>query len=533
MKKFLLKLLTLVCFGVLVGGTLAEPMTGGLRPQVVQAADTAPTPERSPSKDGWAWGIGLYFISNGITSQPVDMNVVQGTDIKVPMISTHWPRVFGFGSNEIMSVKARVYRGNGPWADSTATATLNKRPPYADITFNLGTLPVGTYYYQFTVNYSSNTPAYSKMIKITVSPAPKDADTITPVPKRKLLFWGESTDIDANLLPEDSTSPVTWTPPSSVVGTLSTTTGLMTRFTSAAKDIESLMRNPSGYAVPITATATNSVNPGTISGFTQVTLGGLLPQAATVGRLFTYRPAILNEVVFPEGSSRVYRWSVYNSDYEKITTTATLNQETFSWPSVTQPSKDDHFYLQLDIDIKVGTSTVTWRSNYAPLTVTKPASRLIAVPNLSFMNYVNGAFRAPTIGDFYQANGVTLRYSPLATQVGKGTYDGNNTGFLAVQTVGQNWNLSVQASGFTHQLSGLSLPTNPTLTLAVPLANGGSQVVSVPTGDAAAPVTVLANQTTNYSGNLNSATTLQVPQTSFMLTGNYQSNLTWTLTQAP
>jgi hypothetical protein len=54
-KKFLLKLLTLVCFGVLVGGTLAEPMTGGLRPQVVQAADTAPTPERSPSKDGWAW----------------------------------------------------------------------------------------------------------------------------------------------------------------------------------------------------------------------------------------------------------------------------------------------------------------------------------------------------------------------------------------------------------------------------------------------------------------------------------------------
>jgi hypothetical protein len=71
------------------------------------------------------------------------------------------------------------------------------------------------------------------------------------------------------------------------------------------------------------------------------------------------------------------------------------------------------------------------------------------------------------------------------------------------------------------------------LTLAVPLANGGSQVVSVPTGDAAAPVTVLANQTTNYSGNLNSATTLQVPQTSFMLTGNYQSNLTWTLTQAP
>ena len=538
MKNFLLKLLVVLSLGMVAGGVLAAPVTGALTPQVAEAADTPPAPPNTPSRAGWSFNlIFTWVITNGITSQPADANFVEGTSAKINFASTYDKKVWPVDINDVTGVTTQIYR-NGAWSAYSAAPTIAKKAPTANITMDLGSnLPVGTYYFQFTVNYNGGIRnAYSERIKVTIVPAPEDAVSIRPVPHRSVIFWGESTDIDANLLPENSTSVVTWTPPAANMGSLAVTTGLVTRFASTLIDANATderLNNDNGLPATIGATATNTVRPGTVNGSTQVIVGGLVKQDAIAGRSFSYTPAALDGITFPQGMTPSYQWTVYDANRQKITTSAVLSNPSFSWASVTKPSVSDHYYLQLNIILKGSGNTITWRSNMAPLTVTTPQSRLIAVPNLRFLNYVNGAFRTPTIADFYQAGGVTLRYSASAAQIGNGTYDGNNTGFLAVQTVGQNWNLSVQASGFTHQLSGLSLPTNPTLTLAVPLANGGSQVVSVPTGDAAAPVTVLANQTTNYSGNLNSATTLQVPQTSFMLTGNYQSNLTWTLTQAP
>lgn len=530
MKKILLKLLALLSLGVL-GGGVALAGTGSMIPQTVVAADTAPTPERTPSSPGDAWRvpiINFWVITNGITAQPSDVNAVQGTPIQAKLISTYWPRVAGiFGSNDITSVTARVYRNN-QWADATATATYNKRAPYADVTLNLGALPVGTYYYQFGVHYSNNTILYSNMIKVTVLPAPKDATAINPQPDRPTIFWGESTAIHANLTPADSTSPVTWTPPATAVGSLSTTTALSTRFSSTVDNqgsIDSLMRNDNGLTVNFPVKATNTVVPGTINGSTQVTVGGLVPQAATANRAFSYLPAALTGIVFPSGATSSYQWSVYNSAHQKITTTAVLNSPTFSWASVAKPTVDNYYYLQLNIILTNSEGTTTWRSNYTRLTVTTNQSQLIAVPNLSFLNFASGTPTTPKVADFYQTGGVTLNYAPLAGQTSKNTYDGNNTGFLAVQ--GQNWSLSVSASGFVHDLSGMSLPTNPTLTMAIP----GYPNVAVPTNDTA--VTLLANQQTNLATNLTSTTSLHVPQTAFMLTGKYQSELTWTLTQAP
>ncbi|WP_193312107.1 WxL domain-containing protein [Schleiferilactobacillus harbinensis] len=537
MKKFLLKFLVVLSLGMVASGSLLTNTAGPLALQPVMAATDVPSQGEHPkSAAGWSIGpiFGAYLISNGLTKQPADVNFVKGTTASASMVSTFSDQWVG-GYN-ITSVNARVYQGNGQWANAGLTSSIAKSKPTATIAYNLSNLDVGTYYFQFSVTYSSGTTSYSDMITVNVAAAPKDAESIRPAPKRSTIFWGESTAVDANLLPPDSTSVVTWTPPAATTGSLSPMTGLTTSFASAQIDAnaaDTRLNYDNGLPVTIGANATNTVVPGTIGGTTQVTVGGLVRQDAIAGRSFSYSPAALNDIVFPEGMTPSYQWTVYNANRQKVSTSAVLNNPSFSWANVAKPPVADRYYLQLNIILKSGSNTVTWRSNLAPLVVMTPASRLIAVPNLRFLAYVNGAFRTPLIGDFYQAGGVTLRYSAAAAQVGNGTYDGNNTGFLAVQTVGQNWNLSVQASGFTHQLSGLSLPTNPTLTLAVLLANGGSQVVAVPTGDAAAPVTVLANQTTNYSGNLNSATTLQVPQTSFMLTGNYQSNLTWTLTQAP
>jgi hypothetical protein len=509
-KKILLKLLVLLSLGVLGGGVVTA-RSGTLIPQTVVAADTPPAPERTPSGPGSVWGFWpLYLVTNGITGQPSDVNTVQGTPVQAKLVSTYMPWSIFYTGNEVSSVTARVYRNN-QWGDAAVTMSLNKRQPYADVTLNLGTLPVGTYYYQFGVRYSNNSISYSNMIKVTVVPAPKDATAINPQPDRPTIFWGESTAIHANLTPADSTSPVTWTPPATAVGSLSTTTALSTRFSSTVDNqgsIDSLMRNDNGLTVNFPVKATNTVVPGTINGSTQVTVGGLVPQAATANRAFSYLPAALTGIVFPSGATPSYQWSVYNSAHQKITTTAVLNSPTFSWASVTNSE-----------------GTTTWRSNYTRLTVTANQSQLIAVPNLSFLNFASGTPTTPKVADFYQTGGVTLNYAPLAGQTSKNTYDGNNTGFLAVQ--GQNWSLSVSASGFVHDLSGMSLPTNPTLTMAIP----GYPNVAVPTNDTA--VTLLANQQTNLATNLTSTTSLHVPQTAFMLTGKYQSELTWTLTQAP
>ncbi|MCI1892275.1 MAG: hypothetical protein LKI92_09110 [Schleiferilactobacillus harbinensis] len=525
MKKILLKLLVLLSLGMVSGTALTSPGMA-LNPQPVVAADT-PLPPNEQSRGGWALSIlGLtWFIINGITSQPADANFVKGEPKKISLASTYDKKII-FNSNEVTGVQTRIYR-NGTWQTYSAAPTIVAKAPTANISVDLGSgLDVGTYYFQFAVNYSGGGgTAYSRVVKVTIAAEPKDATAISLVPERPTIFWGESTNITAQLQPTTSTSPVKWSPVSEDLGKLAVLDGLITDFASKITPTDAQLRHDSGLPVDITATATNTVQSGTVTGSTQITIGGLKPKTATAGLSFSYTPEAYTDLTFPEGAIPSYQWTVYDANYAKVTTTAVLNNPSFSWANVKQPTAGDHYYLQLNITVPSSAGNATWRSNYAPLTVIKPQARLVAVPNLRFAKFVNGAAVAPTVRDFLQPTGLTLSYFPLAGQTGKNTFDGNNSGFLAVQTQGPKWSLSVSASTFVHE-TNVALATTPTLTLGLPSSN-----VSVPANGT--PVVLFTNQTGDLTYTFYNNTRLQIPKTGSILAGRYQSQLTWTLTQAP
>jgi hypothetical protein len=532
-KKMLLKLLILLSIGTLNASLLISPVSIVASSSVV-AATTAPNAENKPSGNGFAinlWFLG-YWIWNGITTQPGDANFVQGSSGQIiKLTSTYKPKPWiGSNDNDVTGVQTRIYR-NGGWSNlNEAKVDISKTTPSANISVDLGTaLPSGTYYLQFAVKYSNNTTAYSQMIRVTIVPEPVSATDMDPKPDRPTLFWGESTGIHANLIPGESTANVTWTQPNNQYGSLAVTTGSSTQFLSTQDNNNSivpLMKNPSGLKVIVPVTATNQ-DGSQVHKDASVTVGGLLPNEAIRGHSFSYTPESYQGIVFPEGSTQSYQWTVYDANYTKVSSTSgmVLNNKTFSWNSVTQPPVDDHFYLQLDIKVKTSAGDAVWRSNYAPLKVNDPQVRLIAVPNLRFAKFVNGAAVAPTVRDFLQPTGLTLSYFPLAGQTGKNTFDGNNSGFLAVQTQGPKWSLSVSASTFVHE-TNVALATTPTLTLGLPSSN-----VSVPANGT--PVVLFTNQTGDLMYTFYNNTRLQIPKTGSILAGRYQSQLTWTLTQAP
>ncbi|ERL63786.1 hypothetical protein L248_2146 [Schleiferilactobacillus shenzhenensis LY-73] len=143
------------------------------------------------------------------------------------------------------------------------------------------------------------------------------------------------------------------------------------------------------------------------------------------------------------------------------------------------------------------------------------------------MDLASGTAKNPTAADFFNPNGVTLSYVPLATQTGETAFDGNNTGLLAVK--GTKWSLSVSASKFAvaPRYPQTELPNTPTLTLGL----GSSGNVSIPADGT--PITLLYNYTGDFSATLDSTTTLHIPQTSFVISETYHSDLTWTLVKAP
>lgn len=173
MKKFLLKLLVVLSLGMVASGSLLTNTAGPLALQPVMAARDVPSQGEHPkSAAGWSIGpiFGAYLISNGLTKQPVDVNFVKGTTASASMVSTFSDQWVG-GYN-IASVSARVYQGNGQWANAGLTSSIAKSKPTATIAYNLSNLDVGTYYFQFSVTYSSGTTSYSDMITVNVAAAP-------------------------------------------------------------------------------------------------------------------------------------------------------------------------------------------------------------------------------------------------------------------------------------------------------------------------------------------------------------------------
>lgn len=544
MKKWLRTLLMVI--GLLgIGGMVMVPTVHMPKTTIVTAADSAPAPDtdKQPTPNGFyfpVWPFG-YLMWNGITAQPADDSTfVQNTAQIITMTSTYQPSsIVSWGTNNVTSVSTLIYNG-GKWESySTGKPSIDRSAPSAAIGVDLAggstKLSVGTYYFQFAIKYSNSSTAYTNVIKVTIVAEPIDAIDFNPQPEQSNLFWGESTTIDANLNPANSTAAVDWTAPDSKYGKISTSSGHSTLFSSTAGDnssVNAFLKYPNGLPVQIPATVTNSKQAKLPTKSATVTMGGLSPQFVAAGSDFAYLPDAVNRITAPAGADVTYQWGIYNGSYSKLATTSSmkLDAKTLAWSKVPLPADGDHYFLQLDVSITADGHTSKLRSNYTTLTVTaEQPTQLVAVPNLRFMNLASGTAQNPTTADFFNPSGVTLSYVPLATQTGKTAFDGNNTGQLSVK--GTNWSLSVTASKFSvvPGASPTELPNTPTLTLGLWSGQDGQKAVPVDGTE----VTLLSNHTGDFSTTLDSTTTLHIPQTSFVISDTYHSDLTWTLVKAP
>ncbi|WP_040535950.1 hypothetical protein [Schleiferilactobacillus shenzhenensis] len=317
MKKWLLKTFIILSCFALGCTTLIGYQPPASRLINVQAADTAPTPPKDQTSNGWALPLlfGGWFIWNGLTAQPGGANfVVSESKRVVSFTSTYDSGVV----NKITSVTTQIFR-NGKWSDFSSSASwslTNAVTPGATVNVDIGnSLPVGTYYFQFAVNYGTIWPfqatAYSAMTKVNILANPVPATAIDPQATPRTIFWGQSTSLAANVQPANTTADITWTEPSNY-GNLSIATGTSTTFTSITPPTDAMLRNDSGLYLNIPAKATNDAgaDPQTVSGNANVIVGGLLPQTTIVNKTISYKPALLDDVkIFPTGFTPSYQWT--------------------------------------------------------------------------------------------------------------------------------------------------------------------------------------------------------------------------------
>lgn len=287
------------------------------------------------------------------------------------------------------------------------------------------------------------------------------------------------------------------------------------------------MQTNAGTIVDFTATATNPDH-STIKGSSSVTFGGLNPLTVQRGSSFSIKPAALDGAVYP--GTPHFEWILYKDRSGNVYTPSssehiTQHSDTLQWQDI--QAAPQQLYYQLLVSFKTSQGTMYWKTNIAPLTITVSAPQLHAVPNLQFA-LSSGA--NPSIADFYAAQGVTMVYQP-STIANQTNWDGNNHGALAVAGGGSTWSLNVQFSPFKNQTTQHYLSTE----------NGGSAAVTLHFADGTAaqakddrqPVTVYNKVTKDVTTTTATTTSLQVPQTSTVQPGTYQSTATWTLVKAP
>ncbi|KRM34940.1 extracellular protein [Agrilactobacillus composti DSM 18527 = JCM 14202] len=496
-------------------------------PGIAKAADSAPSPENAVTPAGWDifWGL---FIYNGISAQPSDKNVVQSATTTINFTSTSKDAWFFGYPNKINSVSVREYVG-GKWVDAASVADLTKKEPYADVAVNFTNLSVGTHYYQISVSYGNNTKAYSRVVTVNVLPQPVDAISLNPKPVRSTLFWGETTGINSNIQPSNSTTMVNWALDNTNLGTFSSSTGIQNNFTTTLQPTDANLKQASGLKAGITTTAQNPSG-SIVSGSTSVTIGGLLPQKTTEGDTFAYYPAILDEVQYPASAQVGYSWQIFDANYKLLSNPGgktTLNTKTFNWEKVPLPSSGI-YYLKLNITLTQSGQTTTWQSNYTPLTVDPAVVKLIAVPNLLFNKFDGTNYTTPNIQDFYNPAGLTLNYVPKGNVKASSNYDGNNNDLLAVS--GKKWTLTVGFSPFRNTDNQKYLTTATGGAAQFNLNVNGQNFAA---SDNSTPVTLFTNSANSYTGNLTNSTTLKIPQVKTVTPGTYQSTATWTLIKAP
>ncbi|NVO89328.1 protein export cytoplasm protein SecA2 ATPase RNA helicase [Lactobacillus rhamnosus] len=526
---------------LILGGLLALANVGVAASAPVFAANRPDPPAATPvSPDGQYWKFLVFYdvSQNGLVSQPSDQSLVatSGTQmtVDVPMVTTNM-NGFIWGVKRLSKVSYQQYNPSSGWPNKFTDMSLSVGTDQPT-TSATGKLPVtttpGTYYFQLKLTYTNNAPqvVYSRVFAITIVPQPVKATAVNATADPTTVLWGQSIGLNAHLTPTNSTASVAWgTNAASGVGAFTNVNGRITSFKTEAPsgNTNAALQTNNGTPVTFTATATND-DKTTVSGKVQVTIGGLNPLTVQRGTSFSVKPAALDGVTYP--SKPTFKWHLYkdqkgSQDYSPVAgEQITNNTDTLNWQNIQAAAGT--LYYQLEVEFDSGQKSY-WYSNIAPLTVTASAPQLHAVPNLQFA-LSSGA--NPSIADFYAAQGVTMVYQP-STIANQTNWDGNNHGALAVAGGGSTWSLNVQFSPFKNQTTQHYLSTE----------TGGSAAVTLHFADGTAaqakddrqPVTVYNKVTKDVTTTTATTTSLQVPQTSTIQPGTYQSTATWTLVKAP
>lgn len=460
------------------------------------SASAASAPQDPTSPPVSIMGINL---AGGFTQEPIDSNDVSGSSVTLSAKGTR--NILEALSNPFGS---RKY----VWWESTDGGTT-----YSKVGSNSQT-------YQFTApSVSKTTPLYfqceydftgigffysewSRIATVNVSPNRIPATGIHVTSDSPGLYNGESTTVHAALTPTTATDPITWTSSNPGLASVDEYGNVIATDTSSST---SGTANDHGIV-----TITGAVNGHKDS--VKIMIGALQDVSVNEGKDATFTLKDL-----PSGMS-VADWYRVDQDGTVTSLDTTSNSYTINKASVLGDNGTS-YYATLNYTINGSTKSVN--TNAALLTVNKSGLlSLTAVPNFNF-----GTIDVATLiqGDATLDN--------MDTTTTGSAHDGNDNGELTVfdsRTTGGNWTLTASLAPFTLANTGGGHLGAVNLDLYDPTARLDE---NVPSNNMATKIYT----SSDYDGQTFDVTNSQLnfTQDSQVISGDYESIITWTLSVAP
>lgn len=513
---------------------------------------------QNPSRKGMIF-LGIPFRTGFIIQPQKEQYILEGTEANVDVKST------GFNLNPLTPIKVYVTKwtlqSDGTWlktsdpnAYNAKSNGLNKHE--AKIRFGPNgreNLPVGTYYFQMQTKYSLFT-YYSQLAKVVVVSDETAAQSIKITPESYVVFPDMDCGVIANLVPNESTSVVTWDENSQV--TYEPDFGRNVNFNVPNSTLNNYVNtdteNP-GMPVTLKATANN------LSDQAIVHVGGL--KAQTIPLDYAQKDGLtwpisgldmIYDNFYDADSSETteikkssFKWNYYKKNNKGVYEEATFPKEvinssgefttpedlnnskalmipgTSSWLIDAKNATDngDQFRVKLTITITIKTGSITSQnvvinSNQAQLDVTPAVGELslMRVPNFTFTNVKPEMvyFGNHNIDDLYKPNSTENSLDNLLE-------------IMDTRPVQSPWTLQAKMAELTNDqaqtLTGLNLKVL-----------GLAQDVLVPDTDQW--VTVADSQTTT-AGTFPMSALLYLeanPNTSADLSQDFHGTMIWSLT---
>lgn len=437
-------------------------------------------------------------LAGGFTQEPIDSNHVAGDSITLS----------AKGTRNILEALTNPFGSRKyVWWESTDGGTT-----YSKVGSNSQT-------YQFTAPHvSSPTQLYfqceydftgiglfysewSRIATISISPTRVPTKEIQVTAGSPDLYNGETTTVHAALTPTTATDPITWTSSNPELASVDADGNVV-----AADTSSSTSGTANDHGVVTITGATNGLKSSV-----KIVIGTLQNVTVNEGQDATFTLKDL-----PSGMSVAGWYRVEDGTATSLDTTGT--SYTISKASVAGDNGTS-YYAKLNYTVDGSTKSIN--TNAALLTVNKSGLlSLTAVPNFNF-----GTIDVATL------NEGSAILDNMDTTTSGGAHDGNDNGDLTVfdsRTTGGNWTLTASLAPFTLANTSDGHLGTVDLDLYDPTARLDE---NVPSTNAATKIYT----SSDYDGQTFDVTNsqLDLAQNSQVVSGDYQSTITWILSVAP